>query len=151
MDYPDKLPLLKKGFRLLVNQLDEDDRVSIVVYAGSSGLVLPPTSGDEKEKILEAIDNLRAGGSTAGAAGIQLAYETAKENFRDDANNRVILATDGDFNVGISSDIELVDFIENKRDDGIFLSVLGFGGGNLKDSKMEENCKSWKWKLLLHR
>ncbi len=138
MNSPSKLPLLKKGFKLLVNQLDEDDYVSIVVYAGSSGLVLPPTSGDEKETILEALNNLRAGGSTAGAQGIRLAYETAAEHFRNDGNNRVILATDGDFNVGVTSDGELVDLIEQRRDQGIFLSVLGFGSGNLKDSKMEK-------------
>jgi Ca-activated chloride channel family protein len=134
----DKLPLLKKGFKLLVNQLREEDYVSIVVYAGSSGLVLPPTSGADKETILAALEKLRAGGSTAGAAGIRQAYAVAKENFREDANNRVILATDGDFNVGVSNDSELVDLIEEKRDDGIFLSVLGFGTGNLKDSKMEK-------------
>lgn len=138
MSSPNKLPLLKKGFKLLVNQLNEDDYVSIVVYAGSSGLVLPPTSGAEKETILEALNNLRAGGSTAGAQGIKLAYETAAKHFRAEGNNRVILATDGDFNVGISSDGELVDLIEEYRNQGIFLSVLGFGSGNLKDSKMEK-------------
>ncbi len=138
MNYGNKLPLLKKGFKLLVNELREEDYVSIVVYAGSSGLVLPPTSGAEKEKILESLEKLRAGGSTAGAAGIKQAYEVAKENFREDGNNRVILATDGDFNVGVSSQGELVDLIEEKREQGIFLSVLGFGSGNLKDSKMEQ-------------
>lgn len=134
----DKLPLLKKGFKLLVNQLREEDYVSIVVYAGSSGLVLPPTSGYEKETILEALDRLQSGGSTAGAQGIKQAYDVALKNFREGANNRVILATDGDFNVGISSDKALVKLIEEKRDHGIFLSVLGFGTGNLKDSKMEK-------------
>lgn len=134
----DKLPLLKKGFKLLVNQLREEDYVSIVVYAGSSGLVLPPTSGYEKETILEALDRLQSGGSTAGAQGIKQAYDVALKNFREDANNRVILATDGDFNVGVSSDRALVKLIEEKRDHGIFLSVLGFGTGNLKDSKMEK-------------
>lgn len=134
----DKLPLLKKGFKLLVNQLREEDYVSIVVYAGSSGLVLPPTSGFEKDKILESLDRLQAGGSTAGAAGIEQAYKVAMENFRKDANNRVILATDGDFNVGISDNDKLVELIEQKRDNGIFLSVLGFGTGNLKDSRMEQ-------------
>ncbi len=134
----DKLPLLKKGFKLLVNQLREEDYVSIVVYAGSSGLVLPPTSGYEKETILESLDKLQSGGSTAGAAGIQQAYQVAMENFREDANNRVILATDGDFNVGVSNDEALVKLIEEKREHGIFLSVLGFGTGNLKDSKMEK-------------
>lgn len=138
MNSPDKLDLLKKGFRLLVNELGEEDYVSILVYAGSSGMVLPPTSGFQKEKILQAIDNLRAGGSTAGAAGIKLAYETAKENYNENSNNRVILATDGDFNVGVSSDDELIELIEARRNDGIFLSVLGFGTGNIKDSKMEK-------------
>ena len=138
MGNPDKLPLLKKGFKLLVNNLREEDHVSIVVYAGNSGLVLPPTSGKDKETILEALDKLDAGGSTAGAAGIQQAYEVAKEHFKEDGNNRVILATDGDFNVGVSSDRDLIDLIEEKRDQGIFLSVLGFGSGNLKDSKMEQ-------------
>lgn len=138
MNSPNKLPLLKKGFKLLVNQLREEDHVAIVVYAGSSGLVLPSTSGTEKETILAAINNLHAGGSTAGAAGIELAYKVAKEHFNADGNNRVILATDGDFNVGISSNSELIKLIESKRDDGIFLSVLGFGTGNLKDSKMEQ-------------
>ncbi|MBO6524634.1 MAG: VWA domain-containing protein [Balneolaceae bacterium] len=134
----DKLPLLKKGFKLLVNQLREEDYVSIVVYAGSSGLVLPPTSGYDKETILESLDKLQSGGSTAGAAGIQQAYQVAMENFRENANNRVILATDGDFNVGVSNDEALVELIEKKREHGIFLSVLGFGTGNLKDSKMEK-------------
>lgn len=138
MNSHNKLPLLKKGFKLLTNQLREEDYVSIVVYAGSSGLVLPPTSGADKETILEALNKLRAGGSTAGAAGIKQAYDVAKEHFREDGNNRVILATDGDFNVGVSSNSELVDLIEEKRDEGIFLSVLGFGSGNLKDSKMEQ-------------
>ncbi len=138
MNSHNKLPLLKKGFKLLVNQLREEDRVAIVVYAGSSGLVLPSTSGTEKEAILEAINNLHAGGSTAGAAGIELAYKVAKEHFNADGNNRVILATDGDFNVGVSRNSELIKLIESKRDDGIFLSVLGFGTGNLKDSKMEQ-------------
>ncbi len=134
----DKLPLLKKGFKLLVNQLREEDYVSIVVYAGNAGLILPPTSGAEKETILEAINDLHAKGSTAGSKGIQQAYKVAKQNFNEDGNNRIILATDGDFNVGISSDKALVKLIEEKRDEGIFLSVLGFGKGNLKDSKMEK-------------
>lgn len=134
----DKLPLLKKGFKLLVNQLREEDRVSIVVYAGSSGLVLPPTSGADKETILGALERLQSGGSTAGAAGIQQAYQVAMEHYRKDANNRVILATDGDFNVGISDKDKLVELIEEKREHGIFLSVLGFGSGNLKDGRMEQ-------------
>lgn len=138
MDYPTKLPLLKQSFGLLVDQLREQDRVSIVVYAGEAGLVLPPTSGAKKKKIMEALDNLAAGGSTAGGAGIELAYSIAKQNFRNDGNNRVILATDGDFNVGVSSDSGLVQLIEEKRKEGIFLTVLGFGYGNYKDSKMEQ-------------
>ncbi|MFY0697950.1 MAG: von Willebrand factor type A domain-containing protein [Balneola sp.] len=138
MNSYDKLPLLKKGFKLLTNQLREDDFVSIVVYAGSSGLVLPPTSGADKETILEALNKLSAGGSTAGASGIKQAYQVAKEHFKENGNNRIILATDGDFNVGVSSNSELVDLIEEKRDQGIFLSVLGFGSGNLNDSKMEQ-------------
>ncbi len=138
MDSPYKLPLLKKSLKLLVHTLRKEDRVAIVVYASATGLVLPSTPGDEKEKILEAIDRLNAGGSTAGGAGIQLAYKTAIENFEKKANSRVILATDGDFNVGISSDDELVKLIEEKREAGVFLSVLGFGTDNYKDSKMEK-------------
>lgn len=138
MDVPNKLPLLQQSLGLLVEQLREQDRVSIVVYAGQAGLVLPPTSGAKKEKIMEAIENLSAGGSTAGGEGIELAYSIAKQNFRKDGNNRVILATDGDFNVGVFSDSGLVALIEGKRNDGIFLTVLGFGYGNYKDSKMEQ-------------
>lgn len=138
MQSPDKLALLKASFRLLVERLREIDRVAIVVYAGSSGLVLPSTPGSNKTAILEAIDRLEAGGSTAGAEGIQLAYKVAEENFQKNANNRVILATDGDFNVGVSSDGELVELIERKRESGVFLTVLGFGTGNLKDSRMEK-------------
>jgi len=138
MNSPDKLPLLKSAFRLLVDQLREEDRVAIVVYAGTSGLVLPSTPGYRKETILDAIDGLYAGGRTAGAAGIELAYKIARKNFISEGNNRVILATDGDFNVGVSSTSQLVRMIEEKRKDGIFLTVLGFGQGNLKDSKMEQ-------------
>ena len=138
MNDPNKLPLLKSSFQLLINELGEKDRVSIVVYAGAAGLVLPPTPGNEKDKILKAIENLEAGGSTAGGEGIQLAYEVAKQNLIPDGNNRVILATDGDFNVGVSSDSGLVRLIEDYRDRGVFLTVLGFGMGNLKDSKMEK-------------
>ncbi|MEZ4803030.1 MAG: von Willebrand factor type A domain-containing protein [Gelidibacter sp.] len=132
-----KLPLLKSAFKLLVNQLREKDKVSIVVYAGAAGLVLAPTSGAHKEKILNALDNLNAGGSTAGGAGIELAYKVAQENFVQNGNNRVILATDGDFNVGESSDRAMETLIEEKRKGGVFLSVLGFGYGNYKDSKLE--------------
>lgn len=138
MNSPKKLPLLKRSFKLLVEQLNAEDRIAIVVYAGSSGLVLPATPGSEKEKIVKALDQLQAGGSTAGGAGIKQAYKVAKDNFIKDGNNRVILATDGDFNVGISSTSELVRFIEKKRDDGIFLTVLGFGMGNYKDNRLQE-------------
>ncbi|HZH35133.1 MAG TPA: VWA domain-containing protein [Pyrinomonadaceae bacterium] len=138
MNSPDKLPLLKSSLRMLVNQLSNKDRVAIVVYAGSSGLVLPSTSADRKSEILSALNNLEAGGSTNGGQGIQLAYKIAQENFIPNGNNRVILATDGDFNVGVTSDSELVRMIETKRQSGIFLSVLGFGTGNLNDSMMEK-------------
>ncbi|SKC70794.1 vWA domain-containing protein [Maledivibacter halophilus] len=137
MNQEDKLPLLKSAFKMLVNQLDEEDRVSVVVYSGAAGVVLDSTSGSEKDTIIDAIENLRAGGSTAGGEGIELAYKIAKENSIDNGNNRVILATDGDFNVGPSSDGELKRLIEEKRKDGVFLSILGFGTGNLKDSKAE--------------
>ncbi|WP_017661254.1 vWA domain-containing protein [Baaleninema simplex] len=138
MNAPNKLPLLKSAFRLLVNELDADDTVSIVVYAGAAGVVLEPTSGDEKDVILDAIAQLQAGGSTAGSEGIQLAYELAREQFVEEGNNRVVLATDGDFNVGVSSEAELIRLIEDRRDDDIFLTVLGFGTGNLQDAKMEQ-------------
>lgn len=133
-----KLTLVQASLKALTGQLREEDYVSIVVYAGAAGLVLEPTSGQDKTKIMEAIASLSAGGSTAGGAGIKLAYKTAKEHFIKDGNNRVILATDGDFNVGVSSGDELTRLIEDKRDDGIFLTVLGFGTGNYKDSKMEK-------------
>ncbi|MDX2246805.1 MAG: VWA domain-containing protein [Bacteroidia bacterium] len=138
MNEPNKLPLLQSAFRLLVNELGENDRVAIVVYAGAAGMVLPSTSAANKEAILEALNGLSAGGSTAGGEGIQLAYKIANENFIKNGNNRVILATDGDFNVGPSSEGELIRMIEEKRQDGVFLSVLGFGTGNYKDSKMEQ-------------
>jgi Ca-activated chloride channel homolog len=138
MNSPDKLPLVKASLKYLVSELRAKDSVTIVVYAGAAGLVLPPTSGNQKTKILEAIDKLEAGGSTAGGAGIQLAYKMARDNFLKSGNNRVILATDGDFNVGASSDGELVRLIEEKREQGVFLSVLGFGTGNLQDAKMEQ-------------
>ena len=138
MSSPDKLPLLKKAFALLAEQLRPQDRVAIVVYAGAAGLVLPPTPGNRRARILSAVERLQAGGSTAGGAGIALAYEVAREHFVEDGNNRVILATDGDFNVGASSDAEMVRLIERERESGIFLTVLGFGTGNLKDSKMEQ-------------
>jgi Ca-activated chloride channel family protein len=138
MDEPDKLPLLKEGLSLLIGQLKPKDRVAMVVYAGAAGVVLNSTSGTHKEEIEEALKNLEAGGSTAGGAGVQLAYKIAKENFLQGANNRVILATDGDFNVGVSSDGELKRLIEEERESGVYLTVLGFGSGNYKDSKMEQ-------------
>ena len=138
MEDEEKLPLLKKGLKMLVEQLQEKDRVAIVVYAGNAGLVLESTAGDKKEKIFKAIEALEAGGSTAGGEGIELAYKIAKENYSLKANNRVILATDGDFNVGISEDKDLIKLIESKRDDGIFLTVLGFGNDNYQDAKMEK-------------
>ena len=138
MESEDKLPLLKSAFRLLVNELRPQDRVALVVYAGNAGVVLPPTAGSQKDSILDAIERLEAGGSTAGGAGIRLAYDVAKQHFMPNGNNRVILATDGDFNVGVSSDAELVQLIEERREQGTFLTVLGFGTGNVKDSKMEK-------------
>jgi Ca-activated chloride channel homolog len=138
MNDPNKLPLLKSSLKLLVNELRPTDRVSMVVYAGSAGLVLPSTSGKEKSRIIAALDKLEAGGSTAGGEGIVQAYKVARENFLKDGNNRVILASDGDFNVGVASDEDLVKLIEKERKSGVFLSVLGFGMGNLKDSKMEQ-------------
>lgn len=137
MSSPNKLPLLKKSFALLLQNLTSKDNVSIVVYAGAAGLVLEPTSGNEKEKIMAALNNLNAGGSTAGGQGIKLAYKVAMENFKKEGNNRVILATDGDFNIGASSDGEMTRLIEEKRKSGVFLTCLGFGMGNYKDSKME--------------
>lgn len=138
---PDKLPLVKSSLQLLVNQLRPQDRVAIVAYAGAAGLVLPSTSGDEKERIMQAIDRLEAGGSTAGGAGIELAYRTAREHFLEQGNNRVILATDGDFNVGVSSDGELERLIERRRTEGTYLTILGFGTGNYQDAKMEKLAK----------
>jgi Ca-activated chloride channel family protein len=138
MDEPNKLPLVKAAFRLLVNQLRPQDRVAIVVYAGAAGQVLPSTPGDRKDQILDCLERLEAGGSTAGAQGIVLAYQAARKSFLPGGNNRVILATDGDFNVGVSSEGELVRLIEEQRQSGIFLTVLGFGTGNLKDARMEQ-------------
>ena len=134
----DKLPLVKQAFCALVEKLRPEDRVAIVVYAGAAGLVLPSTSGADKATILAAIDRLEAGGSTAGGAGIKLAYDVARENYLPEGNNRLILATDGDFNVGVSSDAEMIRLVETRREEGTFLTVLGFGTGNLKDTKMEQ-------------
>lgn len=137
MNEPNKLPLVQQSLRMLTGQLGEGDRVTMVVYAGSSGLVLPPTNGENKSEILAAIDKLKAGGSTHGSAGIQLAYEQAVAGFIKEGVNRVILCTDGDFNVGVSSPEALETLITQKAKSGVFLSVLGFGSGNLKDRTME--------------
>jgi Ca-activated chloride channel family protein len=138
MQPENKLPLVKESLRLLVEQLREQDRVAMVVYAGAAGLVLPPTAGSDKATILAALGRLEAGGSTAGGAGIRLAYDVARQTHLPEGNNRVILATDGDFNIGPSSDAEMERLIEEKRKQGTFLSVLGFGMGNYKDSRMEK-------------
>lgn len=137
MSDANKLPLLKKSLTLLTSKLRAQDRVAIVVYAGAAGLVLPSTAGNQKSKIIESLNQLEAGGSTAGGEGIKLAYKIAKENLMEDGLNRIIVATDGDFNIGASSDAEMTRLIEDRRDDGIFLTALGFGMGNYKDSKME--------------
>ena len=137
MHSPDKLPLVQRSLRMLADAMDAGDRIALVAYAGSAGVVLAPTKGIEKLKILAAIDGLRAGGSTAGGAGIALAYRLASENYRDGAVNRVILATDGDFNVGISDPSRLEALIAEKRKSGVYLSVLGFGKGNLQDATMQ--------------
>ena len=138
METPDKLPLVKTAMRMLVNTLTSRDRIAIVVYAGASGMVLPPTSGAHKERLHDAIARLEAGGSTNGGEGIALAYQVAREQFVKGGINRVILATDGDFNVGVTSEGDLTRLIEEKRASGIFLSVLGVGTGNVKDSTMEK-------------
>lgn len=137
MNSPDKLPLVKQSMEMLLSTLHPDDTVAIAVYAGAAGTVLEPTPVKNKQKILRALRNLSAGGSTAGGQGIRLAYEMAASSYDENAVNRVILATDGDFNVGITSDRELKGFIERKRDEGIFLSVLGFGRGNYQDARMQ--------------
>ncbi|MCP4441583.1 MAG: DUF3520 domain-containing protein [Aureispira sp.] len=138
MSNQNKLPLLKKALTLLLDQLDDKDNVAIVAYAGAAGLVLPSTPASQKSTILAALDQVNAGGSTAGGQGIQLAYQVAKENLKKDGNNRVILATDGDFNVGTSSTDALVELIEEKRKDDIYLTICGFGMGNYKDGRMEQ-------------
>jgi Ca-activated chloride channel family protein len=137
MGAANKLPLLKQAFRMLVNELRPEDRVAMVVYAGAAGLVLESTPGSEKARILSALEKLQSGGSTAGGAGLKLAYKVAQENFIEEGNNRIILATDGDFNVGSSSNAEMERLIEQKREHGVFMTVLGFGMGNYKDDKME--------------
>jgi Ca-activated chloride channel homolog len=137
MESPNKLPLVKSALKMLVNQLRPQDKVSIVVYAGAAGMVLDATPGSNKKKIIEAIDNLNAGGSTAGGEGLKLAYKIADENRIEKGNNRIILATDGDFNVGVSSDSEMEQIVTAEREKGIFITVLGFGMGNYKDNKLE--------------
>ncbi len=137
MNSPDKLPLLKQSMRLLVDNLDDDDTVAIAVYAGAAGVVLEPTPASDSGKIIAALENLSAGGSTAGGEGLRLAYALAEQNFDSEAINRVILATDGDFNVGVVDDGDLEGFIERKRDTGVFLSILGFGRGNYNDRLMQ--------------
>lgn len=137
MENANKLPLLKSSFRLLLETLRPQDKVAMVVYAGSSGVVLPSTPCSEKQVILNALDQLRAGGSTAGGEGLKLAYKIAEKNFIDGGNNRIILATDGDFNVGPSSNAEMERLVESNRDKGVFISVLGYGMGNYKDDKAE--------------
>jgi Ca-activated chloride channel family protein len=138
MNSPDKLPLLKQALTMLVGQLDARDSISMVVYAGASGVVLPPTRGNMKAEILNALQQLRAGGSTNGAAGITLAYQLAQQNYIENGVNRVILATDGDFNVGLASTEELIDMIQRKRKAGIALTTLGFGSGNFNDHLLEQ-------------
>jgi Ca-activated chloride channel family protein len=138
MNDPLKLPLVKSSLKLLVDQLREEDKISIVVYAGAAGLVLPPTPGSNKTAIKEALERLEAGGSTAGGDGIRLAYKTAREQLLKKGNNRVILCTDGDFNVGVSSDDDLVRLAEKERESGVYLTVLGYGMGNYKDNKMQK-------------
>lgn len=137
MMYADKLPLVKKGIAHLVANLTERDLISVVVYASDNGVALPPTRGNQKQQIMDAIDSLTASGSTNGGEGIKLAYKTAEQNFIKDGNNRVILCTDGDFNLGISSEAGLIALIEEKRESGVFLSVVGCGSGGYQDSKME--------------
>lgn len=137
MSAPDKLPLVKQSMALLLEQLKPSDTVSIVVYAGAAGTVLAPTKVENKSAIFAAMDKLSAGGSTAGAQGIELAYQLAEENFNNEAVNRIILATDGDFNVGLNDRAQLQDYVERKREKGIFLSVLGFGQGNYHDHLMQ--------------
>jgi Ca-activated chloride channel family protein len=137
MNDPNKLPLVQQSMNLLLENMRPQDRIAIVVYAGAAGLVLPSTSGEDKTRISDAINNLRAGGTTAGGAGIQLAYKTAVENLIAGGNNRIILCTDGDFNTGVSSDADMTQLIESNRDKGVFLTVLGFGMGNYKDNRLE--------------
>ena len=142
MSGPDRLPLAIKSLKMLIDELGEKDKVSIVVYAGAAGAVLEPTSGADKGKILAALDRLSAGGSTAGGEGLRLAYSLAKQNFNKNGVNRVILLSDGDFNVGISNPEQLEDFVSRERESGVYLSILGFGGGNYNDAMMQKLAQS---------
>ena len=142
MSGPDRLPLALKSLKMLIDELGEKDKVSIVVYAGAAGAVLEPTSGADKGKILAALDRLSAGGSTAGGEGLRLAYSLAKQNFNKNGVNRVILLSDGDFNVGISNPEQLEDFVNRERESGVYLSILGFGGGNYNDAMMQKLAQS---------
>ena len=138
MSSPDKLPLAKKALGMLVDNMSEKDTISVAVYAGAAGMVLEPTPGNEKSKIMAALEGMAAGGSTAGGEGLRLAYSLAEQNFDEDSVNRVMLLTDGDFNVGVTSDERLEDFVSRKRDSGVFLSVMGFGRGNYNDAMMQK-------------
>ncbi|MFW5850974.1 MAG: YfbK domain-containing protein [Bacteroidota bacterium] len=138
MQSPEKLPLVKDALKMLIEELDSQDEIAIVIYAGASGLFLPSTPISQKERIIESIEKLEAGGSTAGAEGIQLAYKIALENYNIEGNNRIILVTDGDFNVGVTSDAELVDMIKENRKSNIYITIAGFGYGNYQDNKLEE-------------
>ncbi len=142
MSGPDRLPLAIKSLKMLIDELGEKDKVSIVVYAGAAGAVLDPTSGADKGRILAALDRLSAGGSTAGGEGLRLAYSLAKQNFNKNGVNRVILLSDGDFNVGISNPEQLEDFVSRERESGVYLSILGFGGGNYNDAMMQKLAQS---------
>jgi Ca-activated chloride channel family protein len=138
MSNPNKLPLVTQGLKMVANNLRQEDKVSIVVYAGAAGLVLPPTSGGDRNKIIDALNKLSAGGSTAGGAGIQLAYKTARDHFIEGGNNRIILVTDGDFNVGTSDQDALVALVEKERESGVFLTIIGCGQGNYQEGMMQE-------------
>ncbi len=151
MQPSDRLPLLQQGFRLFVQQLRDDDRVAIVTYAGQAQTALDPTSGRDKQKILDAIDSLRASGSTAGGEGLQRAYALAERHFDKEAVNRVILGTDGDFNVGITNPKDLERFIAAKRKTGIYLSILGVGVGNLNDALMQRLAQAGNGNAALYR
>ena len=151
MKQPNKLPLVKRGMKMLVDQLGENDYVSIAVYAQASGLVLPPTNGNEKQTIIDALDRLHAGGSTNGGEGIRLAYQTALDNFVKGGTNRVILCTDGDFNVGVTGTDELVRLAEENAKTGVFLSVLGFGMGTHNDAMLEQVSNKGNGNYRVHR